>query len=66
MNSVFVRLGRGVGEKLLGLEAANGPRKFCGKFLFANETSRTQFVKNFDQRGRNISLGRAFRKRDPL
>ena len=51
-----------------------GLRRFSDRLLIvlvaaictASERSRTQFVGNFDQRGRNISLGRAFRKRDPL
>jgi hypothetical protein len=41
-------------------------RKFACYDAPQNEKSRTQFVEKFDQRGRNISLGRAFRYRDPL
>jgi hypothetical protein len=41
-------------------------RKFAYYDAPQNEKSRTQFVEKFDQRGRNISLGRAFRYRDPL
>jgi hypothetical protein len=45
---------------------ANFVRKILLLWCTANKRSRTQFVKNFDQRGRNISLGRSFRKCDPL
>ena len=44
-------------------------RKLCEEnpaVMYGESEKCTQFVKNFDQRGRNISLGRSFRKRDPL
>jgi hypothetical protein len=33
VNSIFVRVGPGVGRKLLGLDRGMGVRKFCEKFL---------------------------------
>ena len=71
VDALFIlRSQTGVGQKTLGFARALPPRKFCEKILMLrvvrNERSRGQFAGNFEQRDRNVSVGRALRKkRDP-
>ncbi len=66
---ILGRSGRGHPQKCLASSAqypcANFVRNSSCSGCTADDISRTQFVVNFDQRSRNISLGRAFGKRDP-